>query len=155
MFEENKASEAEQTAKAVAEFEEELVMTDDQIRIKHLEARIAELEEFGSRHIAAVNEWQKKWERAAMLFEASLEENGVDTDDLSENDRALVEMFGIEFTEEIEVTLTITYSGSITVKKGADLDDLCLEDEPAWDVNIELNGDTVGNITLDGTEYDY
>ena len=104
---------------------------------------------------AEMASWSEKWYRAKTLFEASIEEDGVDTDDLSENMNALVQMFGIEFTEEVYLTVTVTYSGTVTVPKGAEMGDLCLEVEPDWDVNVELDGDTVGNLGLQGTDYDY
>jgi hypothetical protein len=133
----------------------ELALTEAEGKAKELEEALAcskNREEFlGS----AVTKWATEWQKAKTLLEASFEEDGVDTDNLGYSAGRLVELFEIEFTEEVEVTLTITYSGRVTIKKGADLGDLCLEDEPAWDVNLELDGDTIGNLTLDGTDYDY
>jgi hypothetical protein len=73
-------------------------------------------------------------------------------DDLSDY---LIETFELATTEEHEVTLTITYSGTIVTKKGAELGDLCLEREPSWSANVEIDGEIVGELSLDGTDYDY
>jgi hypothetical protein len=114
--------------------------------------RLKNVVEYTGAHLKS---WAEKWQRAKTLFEASIEEDGVDTDNLGYSTGRLVELFEIDFTEEVEVTVTITYSGTVTVPKGAEMGDLCLEVEPDWDVNVELDGDTVGNLTLQGTDYDY
>jgi chromosome segregation ATPase len=131
----------------------ELALTEAEGKAKELEEALAcskNREEFLGSH---VTKWASEWQRAKTIIEAMWEDKT--DDDLEEMEERLAELFEIEFTEEVEVTLTITYSGRVTIKKGADLGDLCLEDEPAWDVNLELDGDTIGNLTLDGTDYDY
>lgn len=104
---------------------------------------------------SAVTKWATEWQKAKALLEASFEEDGVDTDELGHSTSRLVELFEIEFTEEVEVTLTITYSGKVVVPKGADLGNLVMESGPDYDVNVELDGDTIGNLSLEGTDYDY
>lgn len=100
--------------------------------------------------------WAERFNKARTLFEASLTEDGVDTDNLGYSTGRLVELFEIEFTEEVEVTFTVTYSGTVTVPKGADLGDLVAEDGNfEYAVNVELNGDTVGSLTHDNEEFDY
>ena len=145
MFEENNGSEVKRTLATTEELLAE---------INRLTEKVTNLEAQRSFYVNESNEWREKWARAAMLFEASLEENGVDTDDLSENDRALVEMFGIEFTEEVEVTFTMKWSSTLTVKKGADLSDLEVESSLPYDLAVTLDGEThyLGN---DYEEFDY
>lgn len=103
-------------------------------------------------YVKELNEWRVKWGRAASLFEASLEEDGVDTDDLNENTSALVEMFGIEFTKEVEVRVTVTYSGTITIPKGADLYDVESGLDYYDHLTLELDSNEVGSISYDDFE---
>lgn len=84
-------------------------------------ARLNNVIEYTGAHLKS---WAEKWDRAAKLYEASLEESGVDTDDLGENDRALVEMFGIEFTEETEVVVNVSWTVTVTHPKGYNFGDL-------------------------------
>ena len=104
---------------------------------------------------ASVTKWATEWQRAKALLEASFEEEGVDTDNLGYSMERLVEMFEIEFTEVVHVTYTVTYSGMVTVKKGTEVSDLECESEPDYDLNVEVDGDTVGNLTLDHAEFEY
>ncbi len=114
-----------------------------------LRERVAELEAQRAFYVKESNEWREKWARAATLFEASLEEDGVDTDDLNENTRALVEMFGIEFTKEVEVRVTVTYSGTVTIPKNADVYDVQSGLDYYDSLDLELEGNTVGSISYD------
>lgn len=95
---------------------------------------------------------QAKWDKAVRLFEASLEEDGVDTDDLNENTRELVELFGIEFTKEVEVRVTVTYSGTVTIPKNADIDDIETGLSYYDSLDLELDSDSVGSISYDDFE---
>ena len=102
---------------------------------------------------ASVVKWSKSWEAVKEQLTEFFEDGSLNEG--SPLDDYLIEEFEIVTTEEVDVTLTITYSGRVTIQKGADLGDLCLESSPDYDVNVELDGDTIGNLTLDGTDYDY
>lgn len=102
---------------------------------------------------ASVEYWARQW-RAVVSDLTDFYEDGTLMAG-SRLDDYLIETFDIETTEEVSVTLTITYSGKVTIPKGADLGNLVMESEPDYDVNLELEGDTIGNLTLDGTDYDY
>ena len=112
--------------------------------------RLANVVEYTGEHLKS---WAEKWARAKTLFEASLEEDGVDTDNLGHSTSALVDLFEIEFTEEVFITATVTYSGTLTLPKGYDLYDLSLEDL-GYALDVTLNGDVIGDITYDSTDFD-
>lgn len=66
----------------------------------------------------------------------------------------LAEMLDLDLklTEEVFITATLTYSGTLTLPKGYDLFDLDLDADYSFDV--VLNGVEVGGITYDSTEFD-
>lgn len=105
--------------------------------------RLKNVVEYTGEHLKS---WAEKWAMAKTLLKALLEEDGVDTDDLGENMSALVELFEIEFTEEIEVVLNVTYVGTITKPKNVSLDEIASYgfDDIASSVSIEYEGDELG-----------
>jgi hypothetical protein len=63
----------------------------------------------------------------------------------------LIELLDIEMTEEIEVSLVVTYTGTITVPKGTDLSDLIVDNETLLDVT--LDGKNVGDVSWSEEEF--
>jgi predicted nucleic acid-binding Zn-ribbon protein len=112
-------------------------------------AEISNLTRERDNYQRSLNELRESWNRAVKLFEASLEEDGVDTDDLNENTRALVELFEIEFTREVEVRVTVTYSGTVTVPKNADIYNIEGGLDYYDSLDLELEGNNVGSISYD------
>jgi hypothetical protein len=53
-------------------------------------------------------------------------------------------------TEEVEINVTLTYSGTVTVPKGTDV--AYLEIGNTWSLEVELDGVSVGEVTQDDTE---
>ncbi len=143
MFEENKASEEAVSPRQIPDLPSALNLLDEAEKERD---RLASVVEFTN---AQLKSWAEKWSRAAMLFEASLEEDGVDIDDLNENTNALVQMFGIEFTKEVEVRVTVTYSGTVTIPKNADVYDVQSGLDYYDSLDLELEGNTVGSISYD------
>jgi hypothetical protein len=103
---------------------------------------------------AHLEKWSKSWEAVETALEVFLEDGLINEGEDALSDY-LIETFDLSTTEEHEVTLTITYSGTIVTKKGAELGNLCLENEPSWSANVEIDGEIVGELSLDGTDYDY
>ena len=64
----------------------------------------------------------------------------------------LIELLDIELTEEIEVSLVVTYTGTVTVPKGTDLSDLIVDNETQLDVR--LDGKDVGEVSWSEEEFD-
>lgn len=102
---------------------------------------------------AAVMKWSNTWERVRTSLNEFFEEG--DLNEGSPLDDWLIEEFNLDVTEEHDVTYTCTWSGTVTVKKGADLSDLLKETDIEWDFDVQLDGETVGNLSLDGGEFDY
>ncbi len=131
----------------------ELALTEAEARAKELEG---ELE--GARNtIRFTGEHLEKWASQWQSVKSELTEywEQEDFSDGTAFGQYLIETFEIETEEEVKVTLTITYSGKVKVAKGAELGDLCLEVSPDNEVTLELDGESVGDLTLDGTDYDY
>jgi hypothetical protein len=103
---------------------------------------------------SAVTKWASEWQKAKTLLEASFEEDGVDTDNLGYSAGRLVELFEIEFTEEVEVTFTMKWASTITIKKGADLNDLEVESSLPYELAVTLDGET-HHLGTDYEEFDY
>jgi hypothetical protein len=105
---------------------------------------------------AAVQKWADEWQKAKALLEASIEEDGVDTDNLGHSLGLLVELFEIDFYEEVDVKMTITYSGTISVKKGANLWDMTTPDRFPYAVSVAIDGvECEGTLSEDDIEFDY
>lgn len=113
--------------------------------------RLKNVVEYTGGHLKS---WAEKWARAKALFEASLEEDGVDIDNLGHSTGRLVELFEIEFTEEVYITATIHYSGTLTLPRGYDLFDLEVNGGEAYSLEIVLNGEHAGELTHDSTDFD-
>ena len=78
----------------------------------------------------------------------------MDTDNLGYSAGRLVELFEIEFTEEVEVTFTMKWASTITIKKGADLNDLEVESSLPYELAVTLDGET-HHLGTDYEEFDY
>lgn len=63
----------------------------------------------------------------------------------------LIEALDIELTEEIEISLVVTYTGTVTVPKGTDLSDLVVDNETLLDVS--LDGKNVGDVSWSEEEF--
>lgn len=141
----------ETRAEQVRRLREEL--TEVEGKVKEFEEALTASKNREEFLAAAVNKWSRSWEavreQLTEFFEDGVLMAGSRLDDY------LIEEFEIQTEEEVEVTLTITYSGKVTIPKGADLGNLVMESEPDYDVNLVLEGDTIGNLTFDRTEYDY
>jgi hypothetical protein len=131
----------------------ELALTEAEGKVKQFEEALTASKKREETLAASVDYWANQWRgvEAALteFFEDGTLTEGVPLDDY------LIETFDIQTTEVVEVTLTITYSGMATIPKGADMTNFTMEASPDYDVNIELEGDIVGNLTFQATDYDY
>lgn len=64
----------------------------------------------------------------------------------------LIELLGIEMTEEMEISVTVTYSGTVTVPKGTGYTDFEVN-TPSM-LRVTLNDENVGELTWDEEEFD-
>ena len=117
--------------------------------------RLKNVVEYTGEHL---KRWADDWEKVRSFIQVSINREDWSASELEEPFwEELAEMLNLDLnlTEEVEVTFTATWSGTVTVKKGADLDGLRAVRALEWDFNVGLDGDTVGNLTLDGTDFDY
>lgn len=90
---------------------------------------------------------------------ATFLQNSIDRDEWDENELSmpfwaeLAEMLDLDLkqTEEIDITVTITYSGTVTVPKGTDVNDLVVNED--WHMDVEFENDTVGQVEHYTTEF--
>ena len=106
-----------------------------QARIAELAQKIADVRSYIQSSINN-EEWTKE-ELSEIFWEELAEKLGLD----------LVQ------TEEVEVTFTITYSGTVTIPKGADVEELMIDDLPSWP-EVSANGFEVveSYVSYDDTE---
>lgn len=96
-----------------------------------------------------ISDLNAKIAKVAGLIQPLLEDETIEpTSWLGEE---LIEALDIEMTEEIEISLVVTYTGTITVPKGTDLSDLVVDNETQLDVR--LDGKDVGEVSWSEEEF--
>lgn len=89
---------------------------------------------------------------AASHLEAYIEAEDIEVEEGSDLE-ALCDLLGVDLTEEVEVKLTMTYSGTINVRKGTQAWELSSD----WphEMGVTLDGATLGEVTYDDTTVRY
>lgn len=118
--------------------------------LKAENARLQNQFDFVSAHVTS---WSKRWNDMGEYLQASIDREEW-SESLLEDDfwKHLADEFNLDLkqTEEIEVTVTVTYSGTVTLPKGTDLYDV--EFDSAWHLTGEHLGETVAELTYDDIE---
>lgn len=130
----------------------ELALTEAEAKVKEFEEALAcskNREEFlGASVVKWSNSWEKVKDRLTEFYEDGTLTEGVPLDDY------LIEEFEIEIDEEVEITYRASWSRTITIKKGYDLDDLELDRELPDDLKLTINGEA-HYLGRDSAEFEY
>ena len=86
-------------------------------------------------------------------FENALKDNEWDFD--GDTLESLANFFGITLEREFEVTITVTFSGTVTAPYDYDMDDLENDLQASIDTHHYGNGDVVVDLSEDSMEIDY
>ena len=137
MFEVNNAS------VAVSDLEKsQALIAELEAKLETAQARIAEL----AQKVASVRSY----------IQSSINNEEWTPEELSEIFwEELAERLDLDLaqTQQVEVTFTITYSGTVTIPKGADVDDLQIDDLPSWpEVSAKGFGVVESYVSHDDTE---
>lgn len=96
-----------------------------------------------------------QWAKAVDFIQASIDREEWTADELQEifwEELASLMGLNLQLTEEIEVTVTLTYSGTVTVPRGTDVSDIQVSDEP-WNIELEVDGESLeSSVTFDEAE---
>ena len=97
----------------------------------------------------------KLQERATQIdrFEEALKYNEWDFD--QDTLQSLADYFNITLEREYEVTITVTFSGTVTAPYGYDIDDLENDLQATIDTHYYGNNDVVVDLSEDRMEIDY
>lgn len=120
--------------------------------LKAENARLQNQFDFVSAHVTS---WSKRWEKMSEYLQASIDNEEWTEDELAEPFWEHLESeFNLDLkqTEEIEISLVVTYTGTVTVPKGTDLSDLVVDNETQLDVR--LDGKDVGEVSWSEEEFD-
>ena len=102
--------------------------------------------------LASVDYWAKQWRVVEADLEAFFQDGTLNEG--SPLDDYLIETFDIQTTEEVEVTVTAIWSGTVTVKRGSDISDLDTSDSLPYELSVELDGETF-ELRQDSVDTDY
>ena len=124
--------------------------------VKELEEKVADLENklrYAEEHWEIARQRIQAYTSQISNFENALKDNEWDFD--GDTLESLANFFGITLEREFEVTITVTFSGTVTAPYDYDMDDLENDLQASIDTHHYGNGDVVVDFSEDSMEIDY
>ena len=124
--------------------------------VKELEEKVADLENklrYAEEHWEIARQRIQAFTSQISNFENALKDNEWDFD--GDTLESLANFFGITLEREFEVTITVTFSGTVTAPYDYDMDDLENDLQASIDTHHYGNSDVVVDLSEDNMEIDY
>ena len=124
--------------------------------VKELEEKVADLENklrYAEEHWEIARQRIQAFTSQISNFENALKDNEWDFD--GDTLESLANFFGITLEREFEVTITVTFSGTVTAPYDYDMDDLENDLQASIDTHHYGNSDVVVDLSEDSMEIDY
>ena len=123
--------------------------------MQELEQKVADLENklsLKTQQWELSGEYVRKYDAQVARFEEALKHNEWDFD--QDTLESLANFFDITLEREYEVTITVTFSGTVTAPYGYDMDDLENDLQATIDTHHYGNSDVVVEFSEDSMEID-
>jgi hypothetical protein len=100
----------------------------------------------------AVESWKQRFDRIKAALTEFADEGAIEEGNAL--DDYLIEEFEIELYESMDIKVTVTYEGTITVPKGADIDEIDTDYNFPWTLQMRHGGNVLEDqeVTYDDIE---